>query len=103
MIMWPPPNRVVDAIYRVDSAAARSGRIDFIRANVAVNPLTAAIALNGLDIKDIRQELPRDTDQLKALRAAAATVGTLDQIVRLIDEKHAFVTDEEYRRYERSH
>jgi hypothetical protein len=100
MVRWPPPNRVADAIYRADGTSARDGRIDYIRSSMAAFPLEAAIALNGLSVEDIRRELPSDVDQLKAMRAAAVRAGTLDQLVRLIDEKHAFVTDEEYRQYE---
>jgi hypothetical protein len=64
MILWPPPQRVADAIYAADGPAARLGRIDFIKAAVARSDWQRAVlALNGLSADDIDKvladELPR--------------------------------------------
>jgi Domain of unknown function (DUF4157) len=105
MILWPPPNRVADAIYKGDRAAARLGRIDYVTANTHPTPMTyaleTAIALNGFDDDDIRAQLPRDVDKLRAIRTAAAKSGWLDRIVRLVDEKHAFPSDGDFREFTR--
>jgi hypothetical protein len=94
MILWPPPNRVADAISKADPDAARAGRINFIH-DYPHSFLKVAIVLNGLSDDDIRRELPRDIDLLKPMRTAAKQAGWLGRIVRFIDERHAFIPDEE--------
>ena len=66
-----------------------------------VFPLETAIALNGFNDDEVRAQLPRDVDKLRAIRTAAAKAGGLDRIVRLIDEKRAFPSDADVREFTR--
>jgi hypothetical protein len=64
MILWPPPQRVADAIYNADGPAARLGRIDFIKDAAARGDWRGAVlALNGLSDDDIDTTL---ADELPA-------------------------------------
>ena len=74
MIRWPPPQRVAGAIIVVDGAAARLGRMDYVKGAIARGDWEgAAIGLNGFNDEDIRRFLPHDEAQLNSLRAAALT------------------------------
>lgn len=92
MILWPPPNRVADAIHAADADAARLGRVDFIDyclAGVGSWWDKAALAFDGFTNEDhIRNYLPRDIDKLRSLRRAAVAA-SLGRVVRLIDELRA--------------
>ena len=87
MLLWPPPHRVTNAIQRIDPAAARSGRISYIREAAAKSEWRqVALALNGFsdaDIDDVVENvLPASS--LAAIRTAAQThmPGWSDRVVR---------------------
>jgi hypothetical protein len=75
MLLWPPPNRVADAIQKIDPASARQGRIEFFNESLATPDWrSAALALNGFNDGDIQTLLtsPAVTaSQLTQLRDAA--------------------------------
>jgi hypothetical protein len=88
MIRWPPPQRVAGAILVVDGAAARLGRMDYVKGAIARGDWEgAAIGLNGFNDEDIRRFLPHDEAQLNSLRAAALTAmsGWSDRVTDPID------------------
>jgi hypothetical protein len=91
MIRWPPPNRVADAIYKVDQPSHRLGLINFVRSRSSYSPLEAALGLNGLDDTDLDNEIPRNTDHQKAIHDAAVQAG-LTRVSGAIEKRHAFVT-----------
>jgi Phage tail lysozyme len=92
MIRWPPPQRVAGAIFVVDGAAARLGRMDYVKGAIARGDWEgAAIGLNGFNDEDIRRFLPHNEAQLNSLRAAALTAmagwsarvtGPIDELLR---------------------
>jgi len=92
MLFWPPPQRVADAIYRADVAAARQGRIDFFHDRLSRSDWrSAAVALNGFNDSDINVMLtspPLTTGQLAAVRDAAIKfmAGWNDHVVRPIQD-----------------
>lgn len=92
MILWPPPNRVADAIHGADADAARLGRVDFIDYCLAGRGSwwdKAALAFDGFTGDDqIRNYLPRDIEKLHPLRRAAVAAN-LGRVVGLIDELRA--------------
>jgi Phage tail lysozyme len=88
MIRWPPPQRVAGAILVVDGAAARLGRMDYVKGAIARGDWEgAAIGLNGFNDEDIRRFLPHDEAQLNSLRAAALTAmsGWSDRVTDPMD------------------
>jgi hypothetical protein len=97
MIRWPPPNRVADAICKIDQPSHRLGLIDFVRSRSSYSPLVAALALNDADLEN---ELPRHIDQQKAIHDAAARTG-LTRVAAAIEKRHAYVTDEEFTAWEK--
>lgn len=90
MMLWPPPNRVADAINGADADAARLGRVDFIDYCLAERSWDkAARAFDGfLDEGHIRDYLPRDIDKLRPLRQAAVAAG-MHRLVGSIDQLRA--------------
>ncbi len=97
-LMWPPPNRVADAIFDADGAAARQGRIDYVNETVDTGRSgepprnfgsekwkRAVLALNGFNDDDLRRFLPADLDKLKLMRDEAIKAG-LDRVKTAIEE-----------------
>lgn len=89
MIRLPPPQRVALVIYTVDGAAARLGRMDYVKGAIARGDWEgAALGLNGFSNDDIRRFLPHNEAQLNSLRAGALTAmpGWSDRVTNPIDE-----------------
>ncbi len=89
MIRLPPPQRVALAIFTVDGAAARLGRMDYVKGAIARGDWEgAALGLNGFNNDDIRRFLPHNEAQLNSLRAGALTAmpGWSDRVTGPIDE-----------------
>jgi hypothetical protein len=111
MLLWAPPNRVADAVYAADGAAARFGRIDYVKDAMTRKGEwgSAALALNGFNDEDIftllDEVLPHNLADAIAFRAAGAAAmpgwagrvtGPTDGLIwtlRPIDDRLAYVME----------